>query len=520
MKITSVDIKRFRGFKEQSVVLGSQLTAIAGQNGTQKSTLLGIITQTFTISKDNPMIFEKPLCGGNYKSQFADKFKLSPKFDKPKEHEWTLHFDDREDFTVESIERKKGSIRFWKKSSKQKDDGYIQYPVIFLSMKRLIPIAESDVKEVSSIELSQEEFNWIKKNHDYILLLQSEIQSTPILASSEKVSLGVNTKLYDWNQNSMGQDNIGKILLALLSFKRLKNKYSESYKGGILAIDELDATMFPASQVKLLNLLRKEASNLNLQIIFTTHSLSLLEAFQAMAEEANNHPLPHSQLSLIYLRRYDNDIVVLKDVNFQTILWNLKVITEVEEKRKKIDVYTEDKETICFARSILKRGRFKYLNFHNCTMSCDSLIELSVKKKVPAFCKPNAIIILDGDARKNKTIKKAKKLENILFLPGAISPERMLATFLNNLSDYDPLWGVLRAGYNKQKCFEDYKYTEIMSSGENGRQTAKKWFNTNLEYFGRDATRVINPMLETMKDDVEQFKKDFDEQIKNLGILI
>ena len=51
MKITSVDIKRFRGFKEQSVVLGSQLTAIAGQNGTQKSTLLGIITQTFTISK-------------------------------------------------------------------------------------------------------------------------------------------------------------------------------------------------------------------------------------------------------------------------------------------------------------------------------------------------------------------------------------------------------------------------------------------------------------------------------------
>ena len=169
MKITSVDIKRFRGFEEQSIVLGSQLTAIAGQNGTQKSTLLGIITQTFTISKENPMIAEKPLCGGNYKSAFADKFRLSPKFDKPKEHEWTLHFDDREDFTVESIERVNGKIRFWKKGSKQKDDGYIQYPVIFLSMKRLIPIAESNVQEERSLSLTKEEIDWIKEKHNYIL---------------------------------------------------------------------------------------------------------------------------------------------------------------------------------------------------------------------------------------------------------------------------------------------------------------------------------------------------------------
>lgn len=297
MKITSVDIKRFRGFKEQSVVLGSQLTAIAGQNGTQKSTLLGIITQTFTISKDNPMIVEKPLCGGNYKSAFADKFRLSPDFDKPKEHEWTLHFDDREDFTVESIERDNGKIRFWKKGSKQKDDGYIQYPVIFLSMKRLIPIAESNVQEEKSLSLTQEEIDWIKEKHDYILITETNIHSTPILSSSEKVSIGVNTDLYDWNQNSMGQDNLGKILLALLSFKRLKSAYPDLYQGGILAIDELDATMYPASQIKLLKILRKEASNLDLQIMFTTHSLSLLEGFQSLIDECKKTPASSNQLS-------------------------------------------------------------------------------------------------------------------------------------------------------------------------------------------------------------------------------
>ena len=40
-------------------------------------------------------------------------------------------------------------------------------------------------------------------------------------------------------------------------------------------IDELDATMHPAAQIRLLNVLYEEAKLLNLQIVFTTHSLSL-----------------------------------------------------------------------------------------------------------------------------------------------------------------------------------------------------------------------------------------------------
>ena len=516
MKITSVDIKRFRGFKEQSVVLGSQLTAIAGQNGTQKSTLLGIITQTFTISKDNPMILEKPLCGGNYKSQFADKFRLSPNFDKPKEHEWTLHFDDREDFTVESIERDNGKIRFWKKGSKQKDDGYIQYPVIFLSMKRLIPIAEANVQEEKSLSLTQEEIDWIKEKHDYILITETNIYSTPILSSPEKVSVGVNTDLYDWNQNSMGQDNLGKILLALLSFKRLKKSYPEFYNGGILAIDELDATMYPASQVKLLKILRKEASNLDLQIIFTTHSLSLLEAYQEITNECKLIPETAHQMSLVYLKKCDNNVVAIKNATYQIVLWNLLVMTEGKKDKKKIDVYAEDAETICFAKAILKTKRVKYLNFHSCTLSSCNLIDLSITRKVPAFCKPNSLIILDGDARTNRTLKRSKGANNILLLPGLYSPERMLANFLHSLSEANPLWETLRSGYSKQKCFEEVSYTQI----EKDRVCAKKWFKINSEYFGRNATHVINPMLETLKDDVENFKKDFDKQIRDFGIII
>lgn len=52
MLITKVHIEKFRGFHDQEFEVGSMLTAIAGQNGTQKSTLLGMITQTFTLGKE------------------------------------------------------------------------------------------------------------------------------------------------------------------------------------------------------------------------------------------------------------------------------------------------------------------------------------------------------------------------------------------------------------------------------------------------------------------------------------
>ena len=280
MKITKIHIKKFRGFQDEDFEIGTQLTAIAGQNGTQKSTLLGIITQTYTLKEGDPMKVENPLCGGSYRSGFKDKFRLSPTFDKPKGHEWTISFDEGiADFTVESIKRTGDpNVRFWKKGSKKEGDGYFSFPTIFLSLKRLVPVAEEIKIETNDALLTENELEEFKQLHNKILITQVPISSATAITSKNKQSLGVSTALYDWNQNSMGQDNLGKIILALFSFKRLKNKYPEQYKGGILAIDEMDATMYLAAQVELLKVLRKYASKLKLQILFTTHSMSLLKA--------------------------------------------------------------------------------------------------------------------------------------------------------------------------------------------------------------------------------------------------
>jgi predicted ATP-dependent endonuclease of OLD family len=71
MIISKVEIEKFRGFENIEFDLGSQLTIIAGQNGTQKTTILGMLTQPFTITDDaNPMNKEIPLSGGSFKSAF------------------------------------------------------------------------------------------------------------------------------------------------------------------------------------------------------------------------------------------------------------------------------------------------------------------------------------------------------------------------------------------------------------------------------------------------------------------
>ena len=512
MKITKVHIDRFRGFHDQEFEVGSQLTAIAGQNGTQKSTLLGIITQTFTISKDNLMSGEKPLCGGTYRSAFKDKFRLSPTFDKPKGHEWTLYFDDRESFQIESIKRSDDSgIRFWQKGNREKGDGYIQFPTIFLSLKRLIPVAEENAIKTDDTLLNNDEIRKFKELHNKILISTTPITSTTGITSTNKQSLGVNTEIYDWNQNSMGQDNIAKIILALFSFQRLKDKYGPSYQGGILAIDELDATMYPASQVELLKVLRKYASDLKLQIFYTTHSLSLLEATDELCKETKSRPETSNQVRIIYLKHSDDQVLIKSDVDFNSIVLDLNVIAETPHKRKnKITVYVEDKETEIFVKAILKQKLYGYLNFVKATFSCSSLIEM-VNKKVPAFSYPYSIIFLDGDVRKDKANKKKLSIaRNVLLLPGDDSPERLVAKYLYNLSDTDPLWNNISNGYTKQVCFREISFDRILAD----REDAKKWFNQQLQYWGRGGVKVLNPFFATIQEDIDSFKFDYAQMIK------
>ena len=516
MIIKSVHIKKFRGFNDVRFQLGTSLTVISGQNGTQKTTLLGIISQPFTITdKDNPLYGEKPLCGGNYKSLFSEKFKLSDEFDLPKGHEWTLYLNSETEpeYTVESIERKdkfgsKG-IRFWQKGNRSKGSGYIQLPVIYLSLSRLFPIGEDSLIDSSTeIALTEEEFNFYQDWHNKILIIPDvKMISVDYLASKQKNTLGANTSFYDWKMNSAGQDNIGKILLAILSFKRLKESHGDFYQGGILAIDELDATLYPASQLKLIDALRTFSSRFNIQIVFTTHSLTILEKVCEWQESIKIS----GQVKVVYLEKKNATVRAVDTITFEVIRNKLNVALTGEKSIRKISVFTEDREGEIFLRAILKR-RSAILQFADCTLGCDNLIELS-RKQIIGFKFPQSLIVLDGDVRSEASkMRRINQGSNFLVLPGDKSPERLLAQFLYALSDESPYWDRIYNGYTKQHVFKDITYNEITAL--KSRDKAKAWFNSQKEYWGRNCANVVNPWIAENQEQVDAFIADFEKIIE------
>lgn len=519
MFIKSVHVKKFRGFNDVNFRLGNNLTVIAGQNGTQKTTLLGILSQPFTITdKENPLYGEKPLCGGNYKSLFSEKFKLSEAFDTPQSHEWTLHIDNEEDpeFTIESIKRDSSSssgIRFWKKGDRSKGSGYIQLPVIYLSLSRLFPIGEdTGINTSSEITLTDSEFNFYKDWHNKILIIPDvEMTAVDYLESKQKNTLGVNTDFYDWRMNSAGQDNIGKILLAILSFKRLKTIHGAAYKGGILVIDELDATLYPASQIKLIEALRKFSSQLNIQVIFTTHSLSILEKTCELQQDQRLQ----DQVKVVYLQKMDSKVKALENVSFDIIRNKLNVALAIQPPTKKIPLFTEDDEGKIFFRAIVKR-RSSNLEFINCTLGCDNLIELS-RKKVKGFKFPESLIVFDGDVRSESSkMRRINQLDNVIILPGQKSPERLLAEFLHGLSDESPIWDNIQNGYSKQHVFQDITLNEIQTN----RDKAKEWFNSQKQYWGRNCANLINPWIESNRQEVDNFIAEYEKVLTKYKKLI
>lgn len=507
--IQKLHIERFRGFQDVTCDLGSQITAIAGQNGTQKTVLLGMLTQPFAITDaNNPMKGESPLCGGNYKSAFADKFKFSPTYDVPRRHEWTLYVDGNEPFTLESIPRD-NKIRFYRKGDHRKGAGYLQYPVIYLSLKRLLPIGEDQkLAESDKVKLSNEEIETFKQLHKKILISLDNIDAPQYIESANKNTLGVNTDLYDWKLNSAGQDNLGKIILALLSFKRLHDQYKDEYKGGILAIDELDSALYPASQMKLFDVLRHYAAKYQIQVVFTTHSLSLLEVVCNHYEESSKHANSKGQVQILYLQKENGQVKVTNIKSYQTIQNRLNVVTK-NEPAKKLTIYTEDEEGAIFVKNLIPYKWRSKFNFEPCSLGFNNYISL-IRMKITPFLFPHSCIVLDGDTQSsvNKiNWHRVGASKNIVCLPGVKRPETELAEFLydiDKIKDDDDFWTSIDCDYTRQVCFRDYTIEDIKGD----RTKAKEWFKSQTPYWGKVPCKAIACWKKDHQTEILAFQKE------------
>lgn len=530
MIIKSIEVENFRAIKNLNLRLGKNLTAIAGRNATLKSTLLGIVGQPFTISKDHPMYGCKTIDGYNFKSQFKEKFKISSKFDYKGKHIWKLnlynngYYKDNE-ITMKSIERPSKSnpndIRFWNSKSKSKGSGYIQLPVYYLSLSRLFPIGESGKTKNVNINLTDEESKLFLKYYKEILSIHTISNEESVgmeKGTSSRVFVGVNDDTHDIFTNSAGESNIGRIILAVLSFKRLKEKYSE-YKGGILLIDEIDATLYGYSQKKLIDFLFKASKNYHIQIIFTTHSpLVLKQVNKYQREEVKNRKpnINRDDISynstIIYLQpKYTGVSKMIDGKNIDSATELNTSINDINLKatvvRQSINVYLEDIRAKALLIYLLKEvsqiNYENYINIIDINLGWSNYIQLH-KKKVPEFLE--SIIILDNDVRQMKDVREANyyvqnKTNNIMYLP--VDVEKGIFNLLKDYTKYNEFEKNLdNVSMNYDICFRDWTEERYPS------KEYKQWFKHVEEILGGEE-KLFEFWLKNNEELAKDFIKEF-----------
>lgn len=504
--IDKIYIHEFRKFRNIEIPLGNKITAIAGKNGTMKTTLLGILGQPFSMNNaDKPICSARTLDGSEFETDLNDKFKFSPEKDVAGHHRWDVYFGNpaisaESPYPVNSILRSQatGGLRFWHAVKRDKGSGFRTFPVIYLSLQRLSPLGETKNQKFDETVLTAEEKTFVQNHHNTILCTQiTPVETGITTASNKKATIASTTNEYDAYGISAGQDNVGKILLAVLSFKRLMTEYPTEYQGGLLLIDELDAAMYPAAQEKLTELLFRFASDYKLQIIFTTHSMTVLEKVKDKKYK--------NDVSLIYLYERGGKVEAHYNPTITEMKNHLNAVARKPSEPRKITVYCEDDIGRNFAKSLLGKSIVKAVDFSKKFGSVSAEhYHLFVDAGIDEFT--SAIIILDGD--KKRKSKRTPEKKNVVILPpncvpSPTCPEKLFYDFLKGLPDTDDFWSTELDGHTKETCFRNYENAPANVDQYKG------WYNEQKEFWGKGCTRLHKRWMKDNAEEVARFNADF-----------
>lgn len=513
--IEKMQIHEFRKFKDDTIVLGKYLTAIAGHNATGKSTILALLGHTSELSQE----VATPLGGTQFRTEFGQIIRVDAAKD--------IKSDNLMTFTIKSFDWSETLEEFNYRSTIQSGDRYrllpvrivdgkktsskMEWPVLYLGLSRVYPFGESDKLSIHDDErITSELMKDMIQNYMRILnqtedIVEVNAVDTDVSKKSKLSSFGVSTENYNYVANSAGQSNLGQILLAIESFKYLKNEMKGKWDGGMLLIDELDATLHPCAQKKLLDYLYQNAKEIGIQICFTTHSLYMLEHTNRYVEKGKKSDGGNGEVEINYLLPENDNISVIRNPELDTMKYDLMMLIPPENVGMKIKVYVEDDEAAIMTEIFLKKYEDR-IDIISLELGCDNIIKLF--KKDINF--QQSIICLDGDAHSKlagielKYRELSKKV--MITLPDKkVSPERVLYSFLflenTDLSEIlNPSVGLSFRNIQENFRRDDKK---IMTD----RDAAKSWFKL---LYGQQPT-FMNDLIQLY---AEKHSKEYKEFVK------
>ena len=351
----------FRQFKNMNILLGKNITVLAGRNSTGKSTILGVLANSGELKKKDGTTYSNR----RFRAEFSEIFHGSKKYDASGSDRIQIDIVDENDNIIDyrkfrtAWQNEKGKDRFRVIPIKfldggKKTEAKMQIPVSYLGLSRLFPIGEANEEKIVKNKINfmdDKQKNWFIEQYKQILSLYdtvTDISNYSIGETDKKKGVGIETDKYDYLTNSSGQDNLGQILMAILSFKRLKLQ-REDWTGGLLLIDEIDATLHPAAQKRLIDLLIKEAKINNIQVVVTTHSSDLLK--HICNKTVHNSDSKNNNVELYYFTNGNRHLEMRRNPEYSTIENDL-LVESMLQNANKVKIYSEDAENRWFIKNL------------------------------------------------------------------------------------------------------------------------------------------------------------------------
>lgn len=462
--VNKIKIKQYRKLKDTEFTFSKGINIVSGTNGTCKTSLLHIISNSFQKIKKTNSIVKDVNCIdiiNNINSIMNPKIETLTKGDKTyndpaKGVSGALfsitYFNDLElDFRRHNSKTLLGKNRFsikpaYKKGNSEK---LPEMPVIYLGLSRLYAFGEysydENIKHINK-KLPEEYLKEINDMYNWFTGIEIHYKGQENMGDIKtRAEFSSQYEGIDSNTISAGEDNLFIIITALVSLKYYYECINSTREvESILLIDEIDATLHPAFQIKLLNKLIEFSEAYKIQIAFTTHSFSLLE------ESLNK------KLNVIYLIDNIDSVVPMEDIDIYKIKMNLKnVLKEDIYINRKIPIFTEDAEARLFLECIFDYFEKEYKSkfstvrtlFHlvNTNISCESLKNIFADSNLLRSTM-RSICILDGDQESNWN-------NYTITLPGKKAPEEVIFEHAETLfKGRDDFWfnsTVQGSGYTK-----------------------------------------------------------------------
>ncbi|MBU2902336.1 AAA family ATPase [Maribacter dokdonensis] len=494
MKIEKLHIEDFRHIKNETIEFGERLTVISGQNGTGKSSVLGWVAQLCDFKAKN-----KRLNDEFFKEDYSNVFMFCPLNDYNYNYKVKFYYKnenellDEEKIITTRLQKQTEKSKLRYRTDFDSRGKALDFPVIYLGLKRLIPFATERNVRVKNVNVPDKYINSFSNlSKEILLLIDDKINPEPV-RSVNKNTLAMKTELYSHLGNSAGQDNVGQIASSLLSYQKLKDELGNDYEGGILLIDEIDASLYAGSQIKLIDKLYRYAVNLDLQIIFTTHSLEIIQHLEGkLGEETKiNH--------LVIRDGLVNNVI---NPTYDYIANKIKNQIQKNDEINKKNFICEDKVAQYWVNNLLNGTDIKKMIKVEKGPFADGTIVSMSQTKHSLF--KDVGFILDGDVKK-KFENKRKPLKTV-FLPETSRPETIMYQFLKDLSDNDAFWDD-NANFTKQTCFADYP--------GNNKGTHKRWFEDahNKKFFGNTYSKLFNRWKKDNKPSVLEFQNELRKMI-------